>query len=120
MLNGDDLTDTDAQARAQKWLTNGSISGLPALGLNFRPVDANTGTAPANVLVAQKNGVYYIAVFNYSYTAPETLQGDLGRAGLCGSATYNVSDLWTGATSQATGMLPVSLGMAESAIYKLQ
>ena len=120
MLNGDDVTDSGAPALVQKWLTNAQINGLPALGLNFRPVEGNSGTAPANVLVAQKGSTYYIAVFNYDLSTPLSAQIDLGRAGLNSSTTYSVTDLWTGTTSSATGSLTVSLGAAESTILQLQ
>jgi hypothetical protein len=120
MLNGDDVTDSGAPPLVQKWLTNASIDGLPALGLNFRPVEGNTGTAPANVLVAEKDGAYYIAVFNYDISNSVSTQVDLSRAGLGSSTKYAVTDLWTGATSTATGSLSVSLGAAESTILKLQ
>jgi IPT/TIG domain/Carbohydrate binding module (family 35)/Alpha galactosidase C-terminal beta sandwich domain len=120
MLNGDDVTDAGSPPLVQKWLTNPSISGLPALGLNFRPVEGNTGATPVNVLVAQQGSVYYIAVFNYDINNPLSTTVDLGRAGLNSSTAYAVTDLWTGATSSATGSLPVSLGAAESTILKLQ
>ena len=120
MLNGDDVTDAGAPPLVQKWLTNTSINGLPALGLNFRPVEGNTGTTPVNVLVAQQGNVYYVAVFNYDITNPLSTTVDLGRAGLNSSTAYSVTDLWTGKTSSATGSLPVSLGAAESTILKLQ
>jgi IPT/TIG domain/Carbohydrate binding module (family 35)/Alpha galactosidase C-terminal beta sandwich domain len=120
MLSGDDVTDAGAPPLVQTWLTNPSISGLTALGLNFRPVEGNTGTAPVNVLVAQQGSVYYVAVFNYDITNPLSTTVDLGRAGLNSSTAYSVMDLWTGKTSSATGSLPVSLGAAESTILKLQ
>ena len=120
MLDGDDVTDTGAPPLVQKWLTNSSINGLPALGLNFRPVEGNTGTSPVNVLVAQQGGVYYIAVFNYDLSNPLSEAVDLGRAGLNSTSSYKVTDLWSGATSTATGSLTVSLGAAESTILKLQ
>jgi hypothetical protein len=120
MLDGDDVTDSGAPPLVQKWLTNTSINGLPALGLNFRPVEGNTGTSPVNVLVAQQGNVYYVAVFNYDINNPLSTTIDLGRAGLNSSTAYSVTDLWTGATSSATGSLPVSLGAAESTILKLQ
>jgi hypothetical protein len=120
MLNGDNVTDTGAPPLVQRWLTNPSINGLPALGLNFRPVEGNTGTTPVNVLVAQQGNVYYVAVFNYDISNPLSTTVDLGRAGLNNSTTYSVTDLWTGATSSVTGSLPVSLGAAESTILKLQ
>jgi IPT/TIG domain/Alpha galactosidase C-terminal beta sandwich domain len=120
MLDGDDVTDAGAPPLVQKWLTNASINSLPALGLNFRPVEGNTGTSPVNILVARKDGAYFIAVFNYSLGTPLNQQVDLGRAGLNSSTKYTVTDLWTGATSSATGTLSVSLGAAESTILKLQ
>jgi hypothetical protein len=120
MLNGDDVTDAGAPPLVQTWLTNTSINGLPALGLNFRPVEGNTGTAPVNVLVAQQSNVYYVAVFNYDIANPLNTTIDLGRAGLNSSTAYSVTDLWTGKTSSATGSLPLSLGAAESTILKLQ
>jgi hypothetical protein len=120
MLNGDDVTDSGAPPLVQKWLTNSSINGLPALGLNFRPVDGNTGTSPVNVLVAQKGGVYYLAVFNYDIANPSNQTIDLGHAGLNSSVKYTVTDLWTGTSSSATGSLSVSLGAAESTILQLQ
>ena len=120
MLNGDDVTDTGAPPLVQKWLTNSSINSLPALGLNFRPVEGNTGTSPVTVLVAQQGSVYYVAVFNYDIANPLSTTVDLGRAGLNSSTAYSVTDLWTGQTSSATGSLPVSLGAAESTILKLQ
>jgi IPT/TIG domain/Alpha galactosidase C-terminal beta sandwich domain/Carbohydrate binding module (family 35) len=120
MLNGDDVTDAGAPPLVQTWLTNSSINGLPALGLNFRPVEGNTGTTPVNVLVAQQGNVYYVAVFNYDINNPLSTTIDLGRAGLNSSTAYSVTDLWSGKTSSATGSLPVSLGAAESTILKLQ
>jgi IPT/TIG domain/Alpha galactosidase C-terminal beta sandwich domain len=120
MLNGDDVTDAGSPPLVQKWLTNSSIDALPSLGLNFQPVEGNTGTSPVNVLVAQQGGAYYIAVFNYDLSNPLSEAVDLGRAGLSSTSQYSVTDLWTGATSTATGTLTVSLGAAESTIVKLQ
>ena len=120
MLNGDDLTDSGAPPLAQKWLTNSSINALPALGLNFRPVEGNTGTSPVNILVAQKGNTYYIAVFNYDYNNAATTTIDLGRAGLSTTNQYKMTDLWSGATSNVTGSTSVSLGAAQSTILQLQ
>lgn len=120
MLNGDDVTDSGASPLVQKWLTNTSINGLPTLGLNFRPVEGNTGTSPVNVLVAQKGTTYYIAIFNYDYSNPLNTTIDLGRAGLNSTTQYKMTDLWTGATSSVTGSATVALGAAESTILQLQ
>ena len=120
MLNGDDVTDSAAPALVQHWLTNPTINSLPSLGLNFRPVEGNTGATPVNVLVAQKGNSYYIAVFNYDPANPLTEQINLGRAGLNSANTYSVTDLWSGSTSSATGTLTVNLGVAQSTILLLQ
>jgi Alpha galactosidase C-terminal beta sandwich domain len=120
MIDGDDLTDTAAPALAQQWLTNSSINGLAALKLNFRPVDGATGQNPTSVLVAQSGNTYYLAVFNYDGSNPLVQSIDLGHAGLSSTANYTVTDLWTGATSNAAGNLSVNLNPAESTIYKLQ
>lgn len=120
MLDGDDLTDSVAPGLAQTWLTNSSINGLAGLNLNFRPVDGSTGVGPANVLVANSGSTYYLAVFNYDGSNSTTVTVDLGHAGLNNSATYKVTDLWTGASSSANGSLQVNLNPAESTIIKLQ
>jgi hypothetical protein len=120
MLDGDDLTDSVAPALAQKWLTNTSINGLGSLNLNFRPVDGSTGNFAAQVLVAQSGSTYYLAVFNYDPNNSTTVSVDLGHAGLSSSATYKVTDLWTGNPSSANGSLQVNLNPAESTILKLQ
>jgi Alpha galactosidase C-terminal beta sandwich domain len=120
MLDGDDLTDSVAPGLAQQWLTNNAINGLAPLKLNFRPVDGSTGQLAPSVMVAQSGSTYYLAVFNYDPNNPLVESIDLVHAGLSGSANYKVTDLWTGATSQASGSLSVNLNPAESTIYKLQ
>jgi len=120
MLDGDDLTDSVAPGLAQTWLTNSSINGLASLNLNFRPVDGSTGVGPTNVLVAKSGSTYYLAVFNYDGDNSTTVTVDLGHAGLNSSASYKVTDLWTGAASSANGSLQVNLNPAESTILKLQ
>lgn len=120
MLDGDDVTDAGSPPLVQKWLTNTSINSLPSLGLQFRPVDGNTGTTAVNVMVAQKNGIYYLAVFNYDYNNPLTTTIDLGHVGLSSTTQYKVTELWSGTTSTATGSLSVNLGAAQSTIYELQ
>jgi len=120
MLDSDDVTDSVAPGLLQTWLTNASINSLPALGLNFIPVEGNTGTSPVNVLVAQSGSTYYLAVFNYNGSSSAQQVITLSRAGLSSTNQYSVTDLWSGATSKATGTLTVSLNPAESTILKLQ
>lgn len=99
-------------------LTNSSIDGLPALGLNFRPVEGDTGTSPVNVLVAQQGGAYYIAVFNCDLSNSLSERPTWPRS-TNSTSKYNVTGLWSRTTSPATGSLTVSLGAAESTILKL-
>jgi hypothetical protein len=120
LLDGDDVTDSVAPALVQEWLTNPNINLMPSLQLHFRPVEGNTGTSPVNVMVAERNGGYFIAVFNYDGSNPANESVDLGRAGLDPSRRYQVTDLWTGKTSSASGTLNLSLNPAESTIVYLR
>jgi len=118
-LNGDDLTRAAAQALARTYLTNDRINGVARLGKAFRPVEANTGTAPSDVLTLADGGSYYVAVFNFSST-PETKTVDLGRAGLDSAADYVATDLWTGAATTAHGTLTVTLDPGFARLFALR
>jgi hypothetical protein len=118
-LDGDDLTRASAQALARAYLTNGRINSVARLGKAFRPVEGNTGTNPSNVLVLHDGSTYYLAVFNYT-TSAVTESIDLARAGLGASTAYAVTDLWSGATSNATGMLSVSLDAESAKLFALE
>ena len=119
MLSGDNPLDTVAPPLMQTWMTNKAINAFPAMNLKFRPVEGNTGTSAVNVMVAQNGTTYYLAVFNYDGSKASTQTIDLGRAGLSSSSSYTVTDLWTGATSSATGSVTVNLNPAESTILQL-
>lgn len=121
MLGGDDVTIPATATPVQKWMSNASINGLPALNLHFRPVEGNTGTSPANLMLAASSipGTYYLAVFNFDGSNANTVNVDLNRLGLNGSGTYATTDLWTGTTSNVSGTLNVSLQAAESTIIQL-
>ncbi|MFD2614956.1 carbohydrate-binding protein [Paenibacillus gansuensis] len=119
-LNGDDLRDTASQARASQLLTNNQVNGVARKGKAFRAIEGNTGSGAANAFVLNDGaGVYYLAVFNYSTTSGTTVSVNLGRAGLNGSTSYTVTDLWTGGTSTASGSLSVTLGAKQSKLFKL-
>ena len=119
MLSGDNPLDTVAPPLMQTWMTNKAINTFPAMNLKFRPVEGNTGTSAVNVMVAQNGTTYYLAVFNYDGSNASTQTIDLVRAGLSSSSSYTVTDLWTGATSSATGSVTVKLNPAESTILQL-
>jgi hypothetical protein len=118
-LNGDDLTRAPAQALARAYLTNARINDVARLGKAFRPVEGNTGTNPSDVLVLHDGATYYIAVFNFGASAV-TRPVDLARAGLSAATSYSVTDLWSGATSTATGTLNVSLDAGFARIFALR
>jgi alpha-galactosidase len=107
-VDGDDLTDTGGQALAATYLTNPRINAVAALGKPFRPVEGNTGTDAADVLVLADGATTYLAVFNFT-TSDVTRAIDLARAGLNPTQTYTVTDLWSGATSTSTGTMSVDL-----------
>jgi hypothetical protein len=107
-LNGDDLTGPPAQALARAYLTNRRINDVARLGKAFRPVEGNTGTDPSSVLVLHDGGTHYLAVFNFG-TGAATTSVHLPRAGIDGTVDHTVTDLWSGATSTARGVLGVSV-----------
>ena len=118
-LDGDDLTRAPAQALARTYLTNDRIDSVARLGKAFRPVEANTGTAPSDVLVLADGGTYYVAVFNFGSTAADKTV-DLARAGLDATAEYAVTDLWTGAATTAQGTLTVTLEPGFARLFALR
>ncbi len=118
-LDGDDLTQAPAQALARAYLTNDRINAVARLGKAFRPVEGNTGTNPSNVLVLENGGVTYLAVFNFG-TSAVTTAVDLARAGLSGSQSYAVTDLWTGGTATAQGTLSVALDAEFGKLFALK
>jgi hypothetical protein len=116
-LDGDDLTSSSGQALAQAYLTNSRINAVARLGKSFRPVEGNSGTA--DLMVLQDSGVTYLAVFNFGNSAVNR-SIDLGRAGLDGAHSYAVTDLWSGATSTATGQLNVALDATSAKLIQLK
>ncbi|MDQ6423396.1 carbohydrate-binding protein [Paenibacillus sp. LHD-117] len=119
-LNGNDLTNSSQQAMASALLTNNAVNSVARLGKAFRATEGNTGTSAADTFVLNNNGTYYLAVFNYSSSSSKSMTVNLSRAGLSGTATYTVTNLWDGTTSSATGNLSVTLAANQSKLFKLQ
>jgi hypothetical protein len=118
-LNGDDLTRAPAQALARTYLTNDRMNAVARLGKAFRPVEGNTGTDPSDVLVLSAGGTHYLAIFNFGANAA-TKSVDLVRAGLDGSASYAVTDLWTGAASTASGTFGTTVDAHFARLFSLR
>jgi alpha-galactosidase len=107
-LNGDDLTEATGQALAKSRLTNSNIDWLASLGNTFRPVEGNTGTGASELFVMSIPGSTFLAVFNFSSSAA-TKSVSLARIGLDATHAYSVQDMWTSATTSATGTLSVAV-----------
>jgi len=107
-----------AQERAKELLTRAGILALVRKGRTFRPVAGNTGNRAASVFELEDGTAYYLAVFNYDPVKVARTIG-LARAGLSGTITYKVTDLWSGATSMATGSLVVPLQGSQATILRL-
>ncbi|RKR05776.1 alpha-galactosidase [Flavobacterium sp. 90] len=118
ITTGDDFSVAGAwKAKAQSLLQNTDVMNVAKADVQFRPADGNTGYNAANVFSATKNGVTYVAVFNYS-NAAVTNNVNLSRLGL-GSGNYTVKELYSGATSTTQGTLSVQLPQADAALYAI-
>lgn len=119
-IDGDDLSERNAQRRAEAYLTNKDINNLARAGVAFRAVEGNTGPSAADTFVRDDGGnTYYIAVFNYNTSKAKSMKVNLARAGLDAAFKYKVKELWSGTVSTASGTLSVSLSPGESRIYML-
>jgi hypothetical protein len=99
-------------------LTHDRLNAVARLGKAFRPVEGNTGTNPAELFVLLDGAVAYLAVFNFSGSAA-TKTIDLSRAGLDGARSYAVTDLWSGATSSASGTLQLAVDAGAAKLLQL-
>ncbi|PIF34183.1 alpha-galactosidase [Flavobacterium sp. 9] len=118
ITSGDDFSVAGAwKAKAQSLLQNNDVMNVARADIQFRPADGNTGYNAANVFSATKNGVTYVAVFNYS-NAAVTNNVNLSRLGL-GSGNYTVKELYSGTTSTSQGTLSVQLPQADAALYAI-
>jgi alpha-galactosidase len=117
-LDSDDVHDAKAQEYVTSLLTNKKVLELAKKGKAFRAIEGNTGAKAADAFVMNDEESFYIAVFNYS-SVPVSKTINLARAGLDGNTIYKLTDLWTGAVSQAQGTLNVALDPMESKLIRL-
>jgi hypothetical protein len=118
-LDSNDLTVSNQQTMATSLLLNDRVNSLARKGRAFRAIEGNTGTGAADSFVLNDNGIYYLAVFNYSSSSTKNMSVNLARAGLNGSTNYNVTDIWSGSASTAQGTLSVSLSASQSKMFVL-
>jgi alpha-galactosidase len=117
-MDSDDVHDAKAQEYITSLLTNKKVLEVAKKGEAFRAIEGNTGAKAADAFVLNDKGIYYIAVFNYS-SMPVNQRVNLVRAGLDGNTAYKLTDLWTGAVSQAQGSLQMTLEPTESKLFRL-
>ncbi|WNS46710.1 S-layer homology domain-containing protein [Paenibacillus sp. MMS20-IR301] len=119
LLDSDDVNDAKAQEYMTALYNNTDILGVALKGQAFKPLEGNTNANAADTFVLQDGSDYYLAVFNYSATAPAEKNVNLARAGLDAAEFYTMKDLWTGQTTSITGSWALTLQPAESKLVKL-
>ncbi len=120
LLDSDDLMDSRAQQRAKELLTNRAILDVAREGRAFRPVEGDTGVNAARVFVrSESDGSMLVAVFNYSRDAASSEQIALSRLGLDAAKRYQMTDMWTGESSEVSQAITLQLGPAQSTIVRL-
>ncbi|RXZ79859.1 carbohydrate-binding protein [Paenibacillaceae bacterium] len=116
-FNSDDVNDKESQKRMKELMTNPRVNELATKGKAFRSVEGNTGNNSSDTFVLEDEGVYYLAVFNFS-TEPAEKTVDLARAGI--PADVSIVDLWTGESVQSKdGKLTLSLTARQSVLYQI-
>lgn len=120
LLDSDDLTDPDAQARVEKLLSNPEINALARSGRTFRPVEGDSGEHATDVFVCREDiNTCTVAVFNFD--ANLTVGRRLDLAQLCKSEApmYTVRDLWTGHDSHRMKILSIELEPGASKLLRV-
>jgi hypothetical protein len=126
VVTGDDFSSDGVwKTKAQNLLQNTALLKLAQDGKPFRPVEGNTGWDPNNLFVKNIGSRTYLAVCNFG-DSERSFNIDLARVGLNGAATYNVKELFSGATingrtlaTTIEGTLNATIPAADAAIYEL-
>jgi hypothetical protein len=126
LMVGDDYSSDGAwKVRAQALLQNTALMNLAKDGKAFHPVEGNTGWDPNNLFVKTIGSHTYLAVCNFG-DSPRAFSIDLARAGLSGTALYQVKELFSGTTINgrtqaitAQGTFSTTIPGADVAIYEL-
>lgn len=117
----EDLTATGhpvIKQRARDLLQNPDINRLAELGRSFAPVQAGPDAfTAADTFVLRDGGTTYVAAFNYGPSA-RTADLPLRELGL-GEGRYDVTELWTGAESHATGRLRTAVPAEDARVYAI-
>ena len=116
-LNGDSYLNSTSDTDAISCLTNAAINAVARFGKTFVAVEGNTGTNAATVFTSQQNGIWYVAVFNYSGTTGLT-NINLTRAGISGPLA--AADLWSGSIVPiVTNSMTFSINGKQGKLFEL-
>lgn len=124
ILDGSPLaSDPQARAFAKAIYDNANLFAVASEGKVFRPVEGSTGDEAAKAFVRPSGHGYYLAIFNYQYEKPQTVQLPLDRivSGWGHASRVAVKDVATGKMlAPARGSLTIRLAPAESKLLELR
>ncbi len=119
MIEGDALTDPAAEARVLEIFSNRLALDLARRTPQFRPIFGDTGDKAGNAFIYHdRDGIAYLAAFNYNKSAEKTLDLSLDRLGLA-DGTYAATDLWQGGETRITGSIHLVLAPTDCALIRL-
>jgi len=120
MIDGNDETKPEGITRSQKLLCDPDLLALARTGRTFRPVEGDTGGDAGSTFIRKDtDGVYYVAVFNWSADHSSTQALNLLRVGLDPAVDYSTFDLWSKERGKAKSLLTVNLNPGQSKILRL-
>ncbi|MBO9565394.1 MAG: alpha-galactosidase [Niastella sp.] len=119
LITGDDFSAMGEWSNtAKQLLQNKELLNIIKDGRSFRPVDANSGKRAPELFTRTINGITYLAVFNYDQSV-RTYTISSERLGLKKGAKLKLQELFTQASSTATGQLSLTIPPSDAAIYKI-
>ncbi|HEU4551486.1 MAG TPA: CBM35 domain-containing protein [Chitinophaga sp.] len=121
LITGDDYSTIGAWTpTARQLLQNAGLLNIARNGNGkaFRPVEGNTGNQPNELFTAAVGSYQYLAIVNYGSSA-KTYTVNLGRVGLS-SGSYAAKELFSGAVSNVSGTLTVTVPAADAVIYRFE
>ena len=127
MLLSNLYSDETMRGVTEEVTSNKAVNDLARKGKAFRPVEGNTGDEAGDVFILDEGKSVYVAMFNTDYynifgaivPIKKTVMLDLERIGLSGGQTYEVTDLWTGETSNVSGTISKVLEGSGSALLRI-
>ena len=120
MIEGDNLTNPDAQARVLQIFSNRAALDLARRAPRFRPIEGNTGDKAGDTfLYREGDRTAYIAVFNFDKVSDKAMRLNFDRLGLAPGA-WNATDLWTGDKRVASDEISFQLRPMQCSLVQLK